>query len=600
MKKGIGIIGLCSALLCTIGISSTFSKIEASQPTVYDNLKGLILNYYGEGTYKKESNIYIDESKVNEDLTVFFHAKANTTSKVTYYSKDALWMSRGSNYSYYGTQYENSVPVGVTSGTATTPFVKPINNRVVLSGTNQNSMEEYYVTLHDFIEGSHISNHSGNKLLDLTSNWSYSNGVYTSTNEDVIDGFRLFTAPLWLGKTKENGNYIDYTKATIQEEGSNLVMKLWTSIGDEGKLVDGVESDGDNLVFSKATVYKYNQNIQESLRTNFEGFRLNKTLGNYFDQGFGNFGPGRVEISEEANNIYGKLHPQVNGESSIITKGCNVDILKARTYRFEIDVKLGSEADGTLSFGIYNGSEWLPLPVKTNLDISNVEKEKWVTVSSTYTFTEDKGGFANFDLEYRAGVASLNNYVLIDNFRFIDVATGLNVDVNTHNDFEGFKVLWDGVLSQANVWARDNYGDIVYISHKLENAIIKENDNYVLKAYSSDMDTAFTLPINREVSNKGIYQLTMKVKLGSGATWVDNIGFRLSSNNPLGTGDMVFEGLDTLSSEEWVTLTQTFIISQDVNVDFINADFWVFTHNDVINSVDNYVLIDDVSVYRVA
>lgn len=53
MKKRIGILGLCSALLCTIGISSTFSKIEASQPTVYDNLKGLILNYYGEGTYKK-------------------------------------------------------------------------------------------------------------------------------------------------------------------------------------------------------------------------------------------------------------------------------------------------------------------------------------------------------------------------------------------------------------------------------------------------------------------------------------------------------------------------------------------------------------------
>ena len=135
----------------------------------------------------------------------------------------------------------------------------------------------------------------------------------------------------------------------------------------------------------------------------------------------------------------------------------------------------------------------------------------------------------------------------------------------------------------------------------MENEIIKEDDNHVLKAYTSNTDhSKFTLPVHRDVANAGIYQISIKAKLGSGATWVDNIGFRLSSNNPLGTVDMVFEGLDTLSSEGWVTLTQTFVISQDVSVDFINADFWVFTHNDVINSVDNYVLIDDVSVYRVA
>lgn len=62
---------------------------------------------------------------------------------------------------------------------------------------------------------------------------------------------------------------------------------------------------------------------------------------------------------------------------------------------------------------------------------------------------------------------------------------------------------------------------------------------------------------------------------------------------------MEFDGLDTLSSEEWVTLTKTFVVNQNVSVEFINADFWVFTHNDVISSVDNYVLIDDVNVYRI-
>ena len=95
------------------------------------------------------------------------------------------------------------------------------------------------------------------------------------------------------------------------------------------------------------------------------------------------------------------------------------------------------------------------------------------------------------------------------------------------------------------------------------------------------------------------YQISIKVKLGTGATNVDNIGFRLSASSALGTGDMVFDKLDTLSSEEWVTLTKTFIINQDTTVDFINADFWVFTHNDTISSIENYVLIDDVDVYKV-
>ena len=33
--------------------------------------------------------------------------------------------------------------------------------------------------------------------------------------------------------------------------------------------------------------------------------------------------------------------------------------------------------------------------------------------------------------------------------------------------------------------------------------------------------------------------------------------------------------------------------------DFININFWFFTHNDEIQSINNYVLIDDIAVSRV-
>ena len=34
----------------------------------------------------------------------------------------------------------------------------------------------------------------------------------------------------------------------------------------------------------------------------------------------------------------------------------------------------------------------------------------------------------------------------------------------------------------------------------------------------------------------------------------------------------------------------------NVNVDFVNVDFWVFTHNDLVNSENNYVLFDDLEI----
>ena len=245
---------------------------------------------------------------------------------------------------------------------------------------------------------------------------------------------------------------------------------------------------------------------QDVMRTNFEGFKSNKLLSNVWEADFANFGVGKVEVVFDQDNTYGKLIPIYNGESSTITKSCNTNVLKAGTYKFEVDIKLGYEFDGTLSFGIFNGTDWLPQLEKTNLDLSNVDSGEWVTLSSTYTLSEDKlGDFANLDLEYKVNNASSNNYVLVDNFRIVDTSTESNIDLDKNNNFDAFNVPLNEIFSNPECWAKDNIGDIVYIEDKLENSLVKENDNFYLKAYTSNTDhTTFTLPINREVAKAGI------------------------------------------------------------------------------------------------
>ena len=61
----------------------------------------------------------------------------------------------------------------------------------------------------------------------------------------------------------------------------------------------------------------------------------------------------------------------------------------------------------------------------------------------------------------------------------------------------------------------------------------------------------------------------------------------------------MFENLDTLSTEEWTTLEVIFENRHTLIVDFVNIDFWVFTHNDELLQDDNYVLIDDIQVCKV-
>ena len=596
MKKKIMLCGLSAALvfsLGSIGINE-INTLEAEVDPTIESLHNLLESYYDGGMYKKHTIINVNEESLQE-LRQYFHAGGTTLERTTYYCKDALWMSRGveganTKYSYYGTAYDGQIAVGVTNATTVNPLSVPENASIVLKGTNKNSMEEYYLTLDDFIKGSHVSDHTNGKLLDLDAGWSLENGVYTSTDADVLDGMRLFAAPLWVGKTETNANYFSYTKATIEEVSGQLVMKLYVSGTNDGAIKGSDGNESTEELFAQATIFKNSENLQANYGTNFNGFIL-KPLGGW-ENGYGNFSTGMIDITCDGNNEFAKLNA-----SSIITKALNIDVLKQGTYTLKMDVKLAKNSSGTLSFGIYNGLTWLPSDNKTVIDITGATDNQWTTVTSTYTFDVDKSGpFANLDISYFSNDLSGNDYILIDNIEVIK--DGVNVDVNNNNDFEFFNLL-DGKLSTTG-WKQDNRGDVIYIADKFENSLIAENGNAYVKAYTSNSShTNITFAGSKEIANEGIYKMSIKVKLGEQATNVDNIGFRFSSNANLGIQDTVFTNLNTLSKDEWVTLEAIFVNKQTQAVDFVNIDFWIFTHNDVILQENNYVLIDDVEIYKV-
>ena len=244
MKKIFIVLTFIFALfsLSLIGFENTL----AQDGTVVNDLKALFTDYYNSGSYVKSTKINVNEA-VQQEVKLF-HAKANVLTNTTYYKGNELWFAYGSGY---GTSEDGHLTQFKMVGGVKT------NERVV---NNLPGMEAYYCTLDDFVKGTHTSNHTNNVELNLHNGWSESNGVYVSSAASVLDGFRLFTAPLWLGKTEANENYIDYTRATVEEVGNTLVMKLWVSVtevsAEGGKLVPSVEIDGEHAVFSVAVVAK--------------------------------------------------------------------------------------------------------------------------------------------------------------------------------------------------------------------------------------------------------------------------------------------------------------------------------------------------------
>ena len=602
MKKKIFLLGLFSILSISLGLIISTNNFVKAEETAENNLETLLATYYGDGTYKKDTKIYVDEGKVNVDLQTYFHAQVMVMERSTYYTKDALWMSRDNGeYSYYGTSYDGKTPNGVTNATAKYPLVTPTNTTKVLSGTNKNSMEEYYITLDDFINGTHTSAHTNDETIVLNEEWSVDdNGIYSNETEGVLDGFRLFTAPLWLGKTDENTNYIIYTKATIQEVESKLVMKLWVSSGDSGKLVDGVEADAEgNLLFSKAVISKKqadgllqgkSENLQAGLGTDFEGYNENDNpelftapldtpnkTNNWKKDNNGNnalgiqTGYAQSHLVEENGNTFLKIGGQKSTKIYRTGLALTKEIGEPGTYVAKIKIKKGENANITKFFFKINKNSSIdsnsPLQYinggsadsvsgfffndKTSSDESlNFDfANDWTEYSVTFTIEEgsdvDKhtGSYnAAFVMYMGDSNSSGNHYLYVDDFEIYRVE-----DYGT--DFEGYDLeTHSGLFVQTGTlttgWKKDGNGNAPFgIQYGYQGCKLfqEEDGNNALKVHGTKEIIRVGIDVNDIIANPGVYKVSLKFKLGQNADNVSNILFRYHNKKALENKDRLLD-----------------------------------------------------------
>ena len=222
-------------------------------PYIHEQLKSLISDYYGtganNGVYVRTTQININEA-AKEEMSQYFHNAGSETDAWANLQANRTTNFCG-NYLYFNEG--NKTGFGTSSNGTLTSFTW--NGSYDNSQSVGNAIDDYFVTLKDFAELTNNSSNAGAKDVDLSTGWTYAEGVYTCTkeaNSNVIDAAKAFTAPGW----KDAGKYIDFTQVTVEVVDGDLVISLWVSSADaEGKLVNYTTVD-TNSVFSYAKISK--------------------------------------------------------------------------------------------------------------------------------------------------------------------------------------------------------------------------------------------------------------------------------------------------------------------------------------------------------
>lgn len=341
----------------------------------------------------------------------------------------------------------------------------------------------------------------------------------------------------------------------------------------------------------------YGTNMQANLGTDFERFNFSDSLAlttEWFNQ-YANFSSGEVSIVTANKNTYAKLLPLSNGGNAQITHASNPEILKDGIYVLSMDVMKGSAADGVLSVGLYDGVSW-GINSHTPINMSTANATTWTTITYEFEIKNQTGSYANLDICYQAINSGENNYVLIDNIKVTRKGTDVNLNENLNPTFEE---CFSKLLNKTG-WNSDGKNGVVYVTEdSIENSFVTIDGNTAFKAYTSKFKTtSVNFKGNKNIAQEGIYLLTIRVKGGPDANRLGSIGIRMFGEG-FKVVDVRFDGVENINSEEWITLKLIFVVKKTVATSWVNIETYVYTNNDENSSVDNYVLIDDLSVYKV-
>lgn len=223
----------------------TYTETLSNSELIVSKLKELVESYYNDGVYVRETQINLNED-AKEELSQYFHNPGTASNhwanlqleRKTNFCKGYLHFNEGS-YTAFGTNSK-----GVYSFTWKEGYE--------YTGLNENAdaIDNYFVTLKDFADLVNNSSNAGANGVDLSVGWTYADGVYTSSDANVIAAAKAFTAPGWKDADQ---NYMKLTHVTITVEDGNLVIALHAHAENVGLLVEAAQAD---LVFAKATITK--------------------------------------------------------------------------------------------------------------------------------------------------------------------------------------------------------------------------------------------------------------------------------------------------------------------------------------------------------
>lgn len=404
---------------------------------------------------------------------------------------------------------------------------------------------------------------------------------------DGATGYKLYDNGEFLS---DLGNVLSYNIDLCESGSHSFELEAYTS--------DELYYEVSNKSDISALSVSYGTNMQANLGTDFERFNFSDSLDlteEWFRE-YANFSSGKVSIITADKNTYAKLSPSSDADYAQITHASNPEILKDGTYVLSMDVMKGSATDGILSVGLYDGVSWGINP-HTPINMSKANDTAWTTISFEFEIKNQTGSYANLDISYQAINCSDNNYVLIDNIKVTRKESNVNLNENLNSTFEE---CFSKLLNKTG-WNSDGKNGVVYVTEdSIENSFVTIDGNTVFKAYTSKFKTtSVNFKGNKNIAQEGVYMLSIKVKGGPDANRLGSIGIRMFGENSFKVVDVRFDGVENINSEEWITLKLIVIVKKTVTTSWVNIETYVYTNNDENSSVDNYVLIDDLSVYKV-
>lgn len=186
------------------------------------------------------------------------------------------------------------------------------------------------------------------------------------------------------------------------------------------------------------------------------------------------------------------------------------------------------------------------------------------------------------------------NYIDIDNISISKLETDFEQVLPDKDENGSFEQIEENYLFDKPGW---HHNMTYYVEKKLENSIVKDEEQNKLKLYTSKTDhTDFTKSLDLSINEPGWYQLSFKAKGGKDFK-TNNLGYRIIGSEGTILKDTNIN-YSKIGTKKYTEVTSIFRIEEAHNSSWVNLSLWLFTHNNKTKSEENYLLIDEIKISK--